>query len=80
MCIRNHPTKWVQYIDNRFVGKPQTKKGSGTNWIPVITLGGPTNNRPEERLVKDEKTNFCYAVYVPKGMADSEFSVTVTTT
>ena len=80
MSIRNHPTRWVQYIDNRFVGKPQTKKGSGTNWIPVITLGGPTNKTPEERLVKDETTNLCYAVYVPKGMADSEFSVTVTTT
>jgi len=72
------PNRWIKYTNNKFMGSPQSKKGSGNDWIPVIYMGLPTSTNNTQHLVKDETNDICYCFYGPKGSAPP--TVTVTTT
>ena len=76
--VKSTSRRWVRYINNQFIGAPQTKKGSGEGWMPVIAMGVLSPETPSEVLVKDETENICYSVYVPNGTSKSAVTIKVT--
>ena len=70
--------KWIKCIDDQIIGTPQSHKGSGDNWIPVIPLGSAKSGLTEEHYIKDPEKRICYIMYTPKGVPAESVRIEIT--
>lgn len=58
--------KWIKYENGRFVGAPQTLKGTTGVWAHVVYLNTPTIVNKTETRIKDPDYDICYIRYLPQ--------------
>ena len=55
--------KWIRYENGKFIGEPQTNKGTTGNWIVAVHLNWPGPGQTKLSKLKDETYDVCYLKY-----------------